>query len=124
MKSILLLFTLLIAAFAGFAQTDEKRLIDTAAVSYVELVKINFIEPTKSEKKLLTKAQSADFASRWNSSMYRGADKYKMLYYVDVVLKNGSKRRFSGMRSSIQEEWETFDIGDALYFDKLWAAAK
>lgn len=116
----------LLATVAAFAQGSGKRLvlIDTADVKYVELVKINFKEPVKSEKKLLTKAQYADFAFRWNTSKYMGADKYRMLYYVDVVLKNGSKRRFSAVRSSVQEEWETYDIGDALYFDKLWAAAK
>lgn len=125
MKKILLLSAFLIAAGTGLAQTTEKRLIDTADVNYVELVKVNFTEPVKSEKKLLTKAQYANFASKWNTSKYMGADKYKMKYYVYVILKNDSKRRFTISGSSIQEEdWATYDTGDKLYFDKLWEAIK
>lgn len=127
MKKISLVIALLLSTAVVFSQGSEKRLvlIDTADVNYVELVKINFKEPVKSEKKLLTKAQSADFASRWNSSIYMGADKYRMLYYVYVVLKNGSKRQFTISGPKVQEQdWMTYDIGDKLYFDKLWAATK
>jgi hypothetical protein len=125
MKQLLLLSVLLIVTCAGFAQTSEKRLIDTAEVNYVELVKVNFTEPVKSEKKLLTKKQYNDFASKWNTSTYMGADKYKMKYYVYVILKDGSKRRFTTSGSSIQEEdWMTYDTDDKLYFDKLWEAIK
>jgi|GEM_PF-6845189 len=121
MKPIHVLSSFLVAACTGFAQTTEKRLIDTAKVNYVELVKVNFTEPVKSEKKLLTKVQYANFASKWNASKYMGADKYAMKYYVYVILKDGSKRRFTITGSSIQEEdWGTYDTGDKLYFDKLW----
>lgn len=125
MKQLLLLSALLLATCTGFAQTSEKRLIDTAEVNEVELVKVNFTEPVKSEKKLLTKKEYNDFASKWNASKYMGADKYKMKYYVYVIFKDGSKRQFTISGSSIQEQdWETHDIGDKLYFDKLWAAIK
>lgn len=125
MKQLFLLSAFLIAVCTGLAQTSEKRLIDTAEVNYVELVKVNFTEPFKSEKKLLTKRQYNDFAVKWNASKYIGADKYKMKYYVYVILKDGSKRQFTISGSSIQEQdWGTHDIGDTLYFDKLWAAIK
>lgn len=125
MKKLLLLSVFLVATCTGFAQTAEKRLIDTAEVNYVELVKVNFSEPVKSQKKLLTKKQYSDFAVRWNASKPLGADKYKMKYYVYVILKNGSKRQFTISGSSIQEQdWMTHDIGDKLYFDKLWEAIK
>lgn len=125
MKKLLLLSVLLLATCSGFAQTSEKQLIDTAEVNEVELVKVNFTEPVKSEKKLLTKKEHNDFASKWNASKYMGADKYRMKYYVYVILKNGSKRQFTISGSSIQEQdWVTHDIGDTSYFDKLWTAIK
>lgn len=121
MKKIISLLLFLFAAATASAQTDKKRLIDTADINYAELVKVNFTGPAKSQKKLLTKAQSADFASRWNTSNYMGADKYKMTYYVYVILKTGTKRQFTVSGSSIQDEdWITYDIGDTSYFDKLW----
>lgn len=125
MKTMFLLYAFLITASTGFAQSGEKRLIDTAEVNYVEFVKVNFTEPAKSEKRLLTQKQYAEFAYRWNASKPLGADKYKMKYYVYVVLKSGSKRRFTISGSSIQEQdWTTYDVGDKLYFDKLWEAVK
>lgn len=125
MKQLLLLSAFLIAAGTSFAQTSEKRLIDTAEVNYVELVKVNFSEPVKSPKKLLTKKQYSDFAVKWNASKPLGADKYKMTYYVYVILKDSSKRQFTISGSKVQEQdWMTHDIGDKLYFDKLWAATK
>lgn len=125
MKQLLLLSVFLIATCKGLAQTQEKHLIDTADVNYVELVKVNFKEPARSEKKLFTKAQYADFSFRWNTSKPLRADKYKMQYYVYLILKNGHKRRFTISGSKIQEEdWMTYDIGDTSYFDKLWEAVK
>lgn len=123
MKQLFLLSAFMIITCTGFAQTGIKRLIDTAEVSDVELVKVHFTEPAKSEKKLLTKKEYNDFASKWNASKYMGADKYKMKYYVYVIFKNGSKRQFTISGSSIQEQdWGTYDIGDTSYFDKLWKA--
>jgi len=127
MKKISLVIALLLSTAVVFSQGSEKRLvlIDTADVNYVELVKVNFSEPVKSPKKLLTKKQYSDFAVKWNTSKALGADKYKMQYYVYVVLKNGSKRQFTISGSKVQEQdWMTYDIGDKLYFDKLWAATK
>jgi hypothetical protein len=42
-----------------------------------------------------------------------------------VYLKDGSKRQLSIGGSKVQEQsWMTMDFGDALYFDKLWKAAR
>jgi hypothetical protein len=42
-----------------------------------------------------------------------------------LVLKNGKKRQFTIRDKKIQEaNWATFDIGDKLYFDKIWNGRK
>ena len=125
MKQLLLLSAFLLAACTGFAQTSKKRLIDTAEVKAAELVKVNFSESEKSQKKFLTKKQYNDFAVRWNASKPVGADKYEMRYYVYLNLKDDSQRKFTIAGSQVQEQnWMTHDIGDRSYFDKLWAASR
>ena len=126
MKHIVFLLALLTAGLSTWAQEQtDKTPIDTAQVSYAELVKVNFEVPTTSPKKKLNKQQYASFAKTWNAAKKLGADKYKMTYYVYLHLKNGKTRQFTIAANKIQEkDWLTFDIADKTYFDKLWEAAK
>ncbi len=117
---------ILIVTLTTIAQnSNEKKHIDTNDISYVEIVKVNFSDPTKSLTKKMSERQYVDFVQKWNTSKSLGADKYKMKYYVYLFLKNGTKRQFTISGTKIQEEhWLTFDIGDKLYFDNIWAAIK
>lgn len=121
-KNTFLLLLSLFLTLATIAQNStDKKNIAVNDINYVEIVKVNFSDPTKSLAKKMSEKQYAEFAQKWNTSKPLGADKYKMKYYVYLFLKNGTKRQFTINGPKIQEEhWLTFDIGDKLYFDKLW----
>jgi hypothetical protein len=108
------LFLLLFLSIKTVAQDPNyKRSIDTAQIKYAEIVKVDFLRKTLSKPKKLTKKQYLDFAKKWNSSKKLGVDKYKIKYFLYLVDKK------------IQEaNWATFDIGDKLYFDKIWNGRK
>jgi hypothetical protein len=120
------LFLLLFLSIKTVAQDPNyKRSIDTAQIKYAEIVKVDFLRKTLSKPKKLTKKQYLDFAKKWNSSKKLGVDKYKIKYFLYLVLKNGKKRQFTIRDKKIQEaNWATFDIGDKLYFDKIWNGRK
>ncbi len=126
MKKILLFLFLLLSSIKTAAQDPNyKRSIDTTQIKYVEIVKVDFSRKTLSKSKKLSKKQYLDFAKKWNSSKKLGVDKYKIKYFLYVFLKNGKKRQFTIRDKKIQEaNWATFDIGDKLYFDKIWNGRK
>lgn len=120
---LLLLFPLLAALPGAAQQPNEKKLIAVEAVHRAEIIRMDLEGPDRSVAKRLSPQQWADFARRWNAARPIGADKYVMTYYVQLYLKNGQKRLFAISGSKVQEDdWRTFDIGDARYFDALWHA--
>lgn len=122
MKSLFILFTLLTVGTC-FSQNSrsQKVLLDTSLIRSIELVKVSFSEPVKSEKKQLDRRFYNDFVMRWNSAKPLGADKYKMTYYVYVTLKDNSKRQFTVNDTKIQEnDWMTYELATKMYLDKLW----
>lgn len=123
------LFSLLYLFLCGLtinAQAiDEKESIDINKIAYVEISKRNLSTKTDSPIKRVTIEQYKDFVEKWNSSKSLGADKFVSKYVLYLVFKNGSKRQFTINRNKIQQSnWMTFDIGDDLYFEKIWKKLK
>ncbi len=100
-------------------------------IEQIEIMKLNKENPHKYQSKMMHKSQFSDFAEKWATSKYLGAEKFKLVeYYIFVTLKNGEKRQFtiSGANAvgcKLQEaEPATFEIKDKFYFDNLWTAIR
>jgi hypothetical protein len=100
-KIIIQLFFLIYPTTVLFSQTKtkitHKTSIDISKVDYAEIYKLTKpIEDSTFGKiiHVLSKDQIKNFAEAWNSSSYNGLCKFKPSYYINIYLKDGSKRTF------------------------------
>lgn len=123
MKQLISLLPLFILMACGRTKTkDDRQIID---ISKIDSIKICRKEDTAQNCKLLTSEQANVFAKKWNKAASTGPCKYIPLYWIELTLKDNTKRSFRVNGPDIKGEGDwCFDLGDSTYIEQLWTNAK
>jgi len=100
----------------------EKLIIDIETVDYIEIKnRAGQSDTLMNLTKRLTDEQKNPFIEKYNNSKPNGLRKAIPLYFIDVILKDGTKRNFSMNGQYIKENNDyCFDIGDSKFIEKIW----
>ncbi|WP_162126350.1 hypothetical protein [Flavobacterium phycosphaerae] len=96
----------------------NKNTLNFNQINYIEIRNSSL---AKSTAKRLTTRQTKSFIVTFNKAPESGIYKFIVHYWVDVYLKNGSKRVFRVNGAHIKEEGDNcFNLGDKNYLKTLW----
>jgi hypothetical protein len=95
----------------------DKSNIDFKTVDYIEIRNHSGLsDSVKTIRKHLSSEEAKSFVDKWNGSSSIGPCKYLVAYWIDVTLKDGTKRTFRTRGKSIKENNDQcFDLGDEKY---------
>jgi hypothetical protein len=115
------------ATFTACGQTKsksnfEKLIIDIETVDYIEIKnRAGQSDTLDNLTKRLTDEQKNQFIEKYNNSKPNGLRKAIPLYFIDVNLKDGTKRNFSMNGQYIKENNDyCFDLGDSKFIESIW----
>ena len=120
-----MLITLLV-----FGQTKKKVThqikIDFSSIDRAEMYK--YTKPIEDStvgamRKQLNSEQIKSFVEEWNNAKYLGLCKFKLLYRIDLYLKDGTKRTFRINASTKETSDYCYEFSDKNYFKNLWNIA-
>lgn len=100
----------------------RKKTIDWTTIDFVDIrSRYNNSDTVQPIRKQLSIEQSKVFVDKWNSAKSKGPYKFIPLYFIDIYLKDGSKRAFRISNTIIKENNDIgFDLGDAKFIEELW----
>lgn len=100
----------------------EKTNIDIVTVDFIEIRnRAGQPDTLENQTKRLTNDQKNLFSEKFNSSKSNGLRKAIPLYFIDVHLKDGTKRNFRVNGQYIKENNDyCFDLGDSKFIETIW----
>lgn len=100
----------------------EKTNIDIVTVDFIEIRnRAGQPDTLENQTKRLTNDQKNLFSEKFNSSKSNGLRKTIPLYFIDVHLKDGTKRNFRVNGQYIKENNDyCFDLGDSKFIETIW----
>ena len=122
----LVVWTLTLCGQSKSKSFNDKTPLDLNTIKYIEIRNHSGKSDTvKTISKRLTTTQTKIFVEKFNNAKSSGLYKYITEYWVDVFLKNGTKRVFRVNSNHIKENNDyTFDLGDKKYLENLWQTIK
>jgi len=104
----------------------DKKPLDLSVIKFIEIRNHHGGTDTiQTIYKRLNSSQTKIFVDKFNSAKASGLYKYIVEYWVDVHLKDGTKRIFRANSSNIKEDNDyCFDLGDKNYLKTLWTTIK
>jgi hypothetical protein len=125
-KFLLLFFVATSVSMSGQAITKSKHhdSLETAAINYVRISR--HLKPKRSLDttifiaKVMRPTQSGEFVKLWNAATYDGICENKDRYFIDVFLKDGSRRDFSAGKKIKEGKNYCFSFDDTRFFDRVW----
>jgi len=130
MRQLTIILTLFITTIlTNCGQTKsfgDKKVIDLTSVDFIEIRNQSGQADTiQNLRKRLTNEQAKLFIDKWNNAKSNGLCKYIVLYWVDITMKDGTKRTFRINGKNIKESNDyCFDLGDNKYSETLWTMTK
>jgi hypothetical protein len=122
-----ILIFIVLTTFTACGQTKsksnfEKLIIDIETVDYIEIRNRAGLSDTLNKlTKRLTDEQKNRFIEKYNNSKPNGLRKAIPLYFIDVNLKDGTKRNFSINGQYIKENNDyCFDLGNSKFIESIW----
>lgn len=127
-RQLTFILTLIVSTtFTACGQTKtksnfEKSNIDIETINFIEIRnKAGQSDTLENKTKRLTKDQQKLFVEKFNSSKSNGLRKAIPLYFIDVHLKDGTKRNFRVNGQYIKENNDyCFDLGDSKLIETIW----
>jgi len=99
----------------------EKVKLDIETVDFIEITNRVQSDTSLNPTKGLSNEQINLFVEKFNSSKSNGLRKAIPLYFVDVHLKDGTKRKFRINGQYIKENDDYFfDLGDSEFIESIW----
>ena len=130
MRQLTIILTLFITTIlTACGQTKSfgaKKVIDLTTVDFIEIRNHSGQADTiQTVRKRLTNEQAKLFIDKWNNAKSNGPCKNIVLYWVDITMKDGTKRTFRINGKNIKESNDyCFDLGDNKYAETLWTMTK
>ena len=124
---ILTLFITTILTACGQTKSfGDKKVIDLTTVDFIEIRNHSGQADTiQTVRKRLTNEQAKLFIDKWNNAKSNGPCKYIVLYWIDITMKDGTKRTFRINGENIKESNDyCFDLGDNKFAETLWTMTK
>ena len=125
-STILILTSLTSCGQVKSKSVGDKKPLDLNAIKFIEIRNHHGgADSVKTIYKRLNTSQTKIFVDKFNSAKSSGLYKYIVEYWVDVSLKDGTKRIFRVNSSNIKEDNDyCFDLGDKNYLKTLWTTIK
>ena len=128
MRQLTFILTLIVlTTFTACGQTKtksnfEKIKIDIETVDFIEIRnRPGQLDTLVNQTNRLTSEQKNLFVEKFNSSKSNGLRKAIPLYFIDVHLKDGTKRNFSVNGQYIKENNDyCFDLGNSKFIETIW----
>ena len=125
-STILILTSLTSCGQVKSKSIGDKKALDLNTIKFIEIRNhYGGKDSVQTIYKKLNSAQTKIFVDKFNSAKPSGLYKYIVEYWVDVHLKDGTKRVFRVNSSNIKEDNDyCFDLGDKNYLKYLWSTIK
>ena len=125
-STILILTSLTSCGQVKNKSVGDKKPLDLNAIKFIEIRHHHHgVDTVNRIYKRLNPSQTQIFVDKFNSAKSSGLYKYIVEYWVDVSLKDGTKRIFRVNSSNIKEGNDyCFDLGDKNYLKNLWTTIK
>lgn len=132
MRQLTYILTFIVSTtFTACGQTKtksnfEKSNIDIETVDYIEIKnRAGQSDTLDNLTKRLTDEQKNQFIEKFNNSKPNGLRKAIPLYFIDVHLKDGTKRSFRINGQYIKEKNDyCFDLGESKFAESIWNELK
>ncbi|GIK70535.1 MAG: hypothetical protein D8M18_10530 [Bacteroidetes bacterium] len=104
----------------------DKQNIDLTSVDFIEINNNSRqVDTTQITHKRLTYEQTKLFVDKWNMAKSIGPCKYIVLYWINIIFKDGTKRTFRINGNNVKEnnDW-CYDIGDLAFINNAISGQK
>jgi hypothetical protein len=120
-----LLISLLVVGQTKTKMTHQIK-IDLSSIDRAEMQK--YTKPIEDStigavSRQLNSEQIKSFVEEWNNATYLGLCKFKLLYRIDLYLKDGTKRTFQINASAKETRDYCYQFSNKKYFKNLWDKA-